>query len=109
MAKQVGRDHDLALALWNEPNHDAKIIASLIDDPKQLTRDQVEKQVVFVNSGKQPDLPRDFAAVRYPTTTRTNWHYECARDLAAGRLEALFAPGTTYFTPFAQLGDHADG
>ena len=45
MAKQVGRDHDLALALWNEPNHDAKIIASLIDDPKQLTRDQVEKQV----------------------------------------------------------------
>jgi hypothetical protein len=28
-----------------ERNHDAKIIGLLIDDPKQLTRDQVEKQV----------------------------------------------------------------
>ena len=45
IAKQVGRDHDLALTLWNERNHDARIIGLLIDDPKQLTRDQVEKQV----------------------------------------------------------------
>ena len=45
IAKQVGRDHDLALTLWNERNHDAKIIGLLIDDPKQLTREQVEKQV----------------------------------------------------------------
>jgi 3-methyladenine DNA glycosylase AlkD len=45
IAKQIGRDHDLALKLWNERNHDAKIIGLLIDDPKQLTRDQVERQV----------------------------------------------------------------
>ena len=45
IAKQVGRDHDLALTLWNERNHDAKIIGLLIDDPKELIRDQVEKQV----------------------------------------------------------------
>ena len=45
IAKHVGRDHDLALKLWNERNHDAKVIGLLIDDPKQLTRDQVEKQV----------------------------------------------------------------
>jgi hypothetical protein len=45
IAKHVGRDHDLALKLWNERNHDAKIVGLLIDDPKQLTRDQVEKQV----------------------------------------------------------------
>ena len=45
IAKQVGRDHDLALKLWGERNHDAKIIGLLIDDPKELTRDQVEKQV----------------------------------------------------------------
>ncbi len=44
IAKQVGRDRSLALTLWNEPNHDAKVIGLLIDDPKQLTRDQVEKQ-----------------------------------------------------------------
>jgi 3-methyladenine DNA glycosylase AlkD len=45
IAKQVGRNHDLALTLWNERNHDAKIIGLLIDDPTQLTRDQVEQQV----------------------------------------------------------------
>ena len=45
IAKRVGRDHDLALELWNERNHDAKVIGLLIDDPKQLTRDQIEKQV----------------------------------------------------------------
>ena len=45
IAKQVGRNHDLALKLWNERNHDVKIIGLLIDDPTQLTRDQVEKQV----------------------------------------------------------------
>jgi hypothetical protein len=26
ITKQVGRDHDLALKLWNERNHDAKIM-----------------------------------------------------------------------------------
>jgi 3-methyladenine DNA glycosylase AlkD len=45
IAKHVGRDHDLALKLWNERNHDAKIIGLLIDDPRQLTREQVETQV----------------------------------------------------------------
>lgn len=45
IAKPVGRDHDLALALWNERNHDAKVIGLLIDDPRQLTRGQVEEQV----------------------------------------------------------------
>jgi 3-methyladenine DNA glycosylase AlkD len=45
IAKEVGRDRDLALKLWNERNHDAKIIGLLIDDPKQITREQVETQV----------------------------------------------------------------
>ena len=44
IAKQVGCDHHLALTLWNERNHDAKIIGLLIDDPKELTRDQVENR-----------------------------------------------------------------
>lgn len=51
IAKEVGRDHHLALKLWNERNHDAKIIGLLIDDPKQLTRDQVEQQVEGAGPG----------------------------------------------------------
>ena len=29
---------------------------------------------------RHPNLAEGFEAIRYPTTTRTNWHYECARE-----------------------------
>lgn len=51
LAKQVGRDHDLALKLWESDVYDARIIALLIDDPKQITREQAEVQVEKVDQG----------------------------------------------------------
>jgi hypothetical protein len=54
-----------------------------------LTAPLNARKVVFFNSSLTPGLPERFDAVRYPTRTRTNWHYECAQDLAAGRLDAL--------------------
>lgn len=44
------------------------------------------RKSVFFNSSIGPDLPIGFRAVRYVTSTRTNWHYECARDLVSGRV-----------------------
>ena len=51
LAKQVGRDHQLAGQLWKTKNHDAKIIGLLIDDPKEITREQTEEQVEEVEAG----------------------------------------------------------
>ena len=51
LAKQIGRDHELALQLWESDNHDAKVIALLIDEPKKLTRQQAEEQVEGVAAG----------------------------------------------------------
>jgi 3-methyladenine DNA glycosylase AlkD len=51
LAKQIGRDHRLAQQLWKSTVYDAKIIGLLIDDPKQLTREQVEQQVEDLNGG----------------------------------------------------------
>jgi 3-methyladenine DNA glycosylase AlkD len=51
LAKQVGRDHDLAMKLWASDNYDAKVMGLLIDDPKTLTREQVEKQVEQLQMG----------------------------------------------------------
>lgn len=51
LAKQIGRDHRLALQLWETDNHDAKVIGLLIDDPTELTREQVEEQVEGVGTG----------------------------------------------------------
>lgn len=44
-AKQIGRDHKLAQVLWKTKVYEAKILGLLVDDPKVMTREQVEKQV----------------------------------------------------------------
>lgn len=51
LAKQIGRNRELARALWETDVYDAKIIALLIDDPKQITRNQAEKQVEELTGG----------------------------------------------------------
>jgi len=45
LAKQIGKDHKLAKTLWDSDIFEAKVLGLLIDDPKQLTREQVEEQV----------------------------------------------------------------
>lgn len=42
LARQHRRDHALALALWAQPIHEARGLAALIDDPRQVTRAQME-------------------------------------------------------------------
>jgi len=42
IAKEVGKDHDLALELWKTGIPEARIIASIIDDPARLTERQME-------------------------------------------------------------------
>lgn len=51
LAKKVGRDHSLAMDLWQSDLYDAKVIALLIDDPTAITREQAEKQVEELGSG----------------------------------------------------------
>lgn len=51
LSKKIGRDHKLAQQLWGSDVYDAKIVGLLIDDPKQLTREQVEEQVEDLHGG----------------------------------------------------------
>jgi len=51
LAKRVGRDHELAMALWASDVYDARVIALLIDDPAQITREQAERQVEDLAGG----------------------------------------------------------
>ena len=37
LAKQLGRDRALAQALWTSDVYDARVLALLVDDPKQIT------------------------------------------------------------------------
>ncbi|MGD9161654.1 MAG: DNA alkylation repair protein [Desulfobacteraceae bacterium] len=43
MAKEIGTDHALALKLYDSDIHEAKKLASIIDDPGRVTETQMEK------------------------------------------------------------------
>ena len=45
IAKQIGKDHPLAQRLWASGIHEARILASMVDDPKVMTEKQMEKWV----------------------------------------------------------------
>ncbi len=42
MARRLGTNHELALALWETGNHDARLLACFVDDPTKVTDSQVE-------------------------------------------------------------------
>ena len=43
VAKQCGRDHALALALWETAIYEARLLAAFVDDPAQLTPEQMDR------------------------------------------------------------------
>jgi 3-methyladenine DNA glycosylase AlkD len=45
LAREIGRDHSLALNLWVTGLHDARLLATMVDDPKQVTVSQMETWV----------------------------------------------------------------
>jgi len=50
LAKELGKNHNLALELWKTGFAEARIIAALIDDSKLLTEKQMENWVKDFNS-----------------------------------------------------------
>lgn len=51
-----------------------------------LTEGIKSERTVFYNSETVPDAP-GCRLCRFSTKTRTNWHYECARELARGNID----------------------
>lgn len=50
IARETGKNHDLAQALWKSGIHEARILASMIEVPAELTREQMECWVRDFNS-----------------------------------------------------------
>jgi len=76
LAKQIGRDHKLAQQLWKSDVYEAKVVGLLIDDPKQVTREQAEKQVEELKAGQ---LSHVFASCD-ATLAKTPFAFELACD-----------------------------
>lgn len=76
LAKQIGRDAKLAQKLWKTDIYDAKILGLLIDDPKQITREQIEEQVEDLGGGM---LIHVFASCD-ATLAKTPFAFDLAKD-----------------------------
>jgi 3-methyladenine DNA glycosylase AlkD len=45
MAKEIGKNHALAEELWSSGIHEARILACMIDEPKTVTEEQMDRWV----------------------------------------------------------------
>jgi 3-methyladenine DNA glycosylase AlkD len=50
IARDLGRDHELAAALWGSGVHEARILASLVDDPAKVSQAQMDGRVADLDS-----------------------------------------------------------
>ena len=50
MAKTIPKNHKLALELWKSGIHEARILASLVDEPEKVTDEQLERWVADFDS-----------------------------------------------------------
>jgi len=50
LAKELGRDHKLALGLWRTGIAEARIVAGMVADPARLTEEQMEEWVKDIDS-----------------------------------------------------------
>ena len=50
LARETGKNHDLAGELWRSGIHEARILAAFVDDPKQVTEEQMEEWVLCFDS-----------------------------------------------------------
>jgi 3-methyladenine DNA glycosylase AlkD len=50
IARPLGRDHALAAHLWASGIHEARILASIVDDPRQASEDQLERWALDFDS-----------------------------------------------------------
>jgi 3-methyladenine DNA glycosylase AlkD len=42
LAKEIGKNHELAIKLWDSDIHDARLLACFIDEPKKVTGEQMD-------------------------------------------------------------------
>ena len=50
MARRLGRDHALAGALWRSGIHEARLLATMVDEPARVTEAQAERWVRTLDS-----------------------------------------------------------
>ncbi|OPZ77688.1 MAG: DNA alkylation repair enzyme [Actinobacteria bacterium ADurb.Bin444] len=76
LARRIGVDHALALDLWATGVHEARILAAMVDDPAQLTEEQMDRWAQAFDSWDVCDQVSKYLFGRSPLA------YEKAKEWA---------------------------
>jgi len=110
-AREIGRDHDLALRLWKSGFHEARILAGFVADPAQLTSAQVERWVNDFDSWDVCDqvaalfeqMPFARKKIRQWAASDREFVKRAAFAMIAGVAVHDTAAGDGQYEPFLQL------
>ncbi len=100
LARQIGKDHTLALQLWATGIHDAKVLACLVDDPVRVTERQMERWASNFDNWAVCD------ACCSQLFDKTQWAYQKAAEWSSRREEYVKRAG---FTLMAAMAVHDKG
>lgn len=59
VAKEIKKNHAVALELWETRIHDAKLLATMVEEPKKVALEQIDRQIGEIYS---PDLVDKYCA-----------------------------------------------
>jgi hypothetical protein len=64
-AKKIGTNHELAMQLWRSGSLDARILASFVADPKQLTLARCTRGAATSTTGERPTPPASRCSIAH--------------------------------------------
>ena len=111
-ARQIGRDHRLAMTLWASGLHEARILATLLADPAQLTCDELARMAGDFDSWDVVDqacgnllwrVPRAVAQIEAFAADEREYVRRTAFALIATLAVKDKASGDDYFAAFLPL------
>lgn len=75
LAASIKTDHALALALWDTGNIDARLLATLLIKPRELSRDQMERMVRSADFVQVADWLNTYVVRNHPAkeSLRQSW------------------------------------
>jgi 3-methyladenine DNA glycosylase AlkD len=94
-AKKIGTDHALAQRLWDSQIHDARLLATIIDDPRLVTQQQMDRWASQFDSWDICDQCCNNLFYKTP------YAYDKAREWCTNEKEYVKRAGFTLITVLA--------
>ena len=85
LAKQIKTNHELAIALWEAGNIDARLLAILLIKPKNLSSGELDRMVRSVNFGQVADWLNSYVVKNHPDKEQLRQEWMAALDPWAAR------------------------